>query len=193
MEGLLPCKHPLHWLALMSSQTALTASNRDIWSCGSRSYTFHLYAAKNSISFRNVDYGRRNSNVIISCATNHSLKMLALWKLILCHTVTKYLFRVDLERQGEEGVICLMCGICVLTPSSEMAAHIAILPSCWPVVANVSCSPVTFLPYLLHLAWFDLIWLPLVLLGPCPGLTFSTSKQRKKVSSYSVLLLTEVQ
>ncbi len=75
---LLECRtHPLQWSAVMSSHAAFMASNRDIWSCGLWSYTFHLHAEKNSsIWYRNEEYGGRNSTVILSCAANQSLKML---------------------------------------------------------------------------------------------------------------------
>ncbi len=50
--------HPLRWSAVMPSHAAFMASNRDIWSCGLLSHTFHLHTEENSsIGFRNEEYG----------------------------------------------------------------------------------------------------------------------------------------
>lgn len=125
-------------------------------------------------------------NVIISCAANHSLKMLALWKLILCHTVTKYLCKVDLERQGEDGCymshVWNMCAHTILRNGSTRCNTALMLACCGKCILFSSDISATS-------PAFGLIWPDLVTSCPSRSLSRSDSlyvKTKKKSPNQTV-------
>lgn len=149
-------------IALLSSQATFTASNRDIWACGRWSHTCHthLHAERNTlIGLRDGECGGRNSFVKLPCAANHSRTAGSLKS----HTMTTFGKSGLTKPLSCSGIMSLwsafrrarrswVCWMCVLTPLSEMAAHIVILPPHWPGVLLLARCPMTLWPCPLHSA-----------------------------------------